>query len=160
MDDRVEVFDKDPTFACGGWRDLYFGMWRTAVSAEGARRVGAAMERFARRFNPNPITLLFVMEPNCAMPDGAAREVLTKDVKRHDSFTRHMVLAFEGQGFKAAAFRSVLAGMQMVARQKAPMKVVATLQQAAAWLELQPPGQVSARHVVAAFERFRVSANE
>jgi len=74
------------------------------------------------------------VEPACPMPDAAARELMARDMKRHETFTRDMALVYEGDGFRAAALRSVVAGLQLLSRQVVPLKTVATVEQAAAWL--------------------------
>lgn len=157
MKDRLEIFDEDAELVCGGYRDVFMGVWRTAVTVEGARRVAIPMERLAARHRRG-LSLMFAMEEHCRMPDSPAREALARDVKRHEAFTRHMVMVFEGEGFRAAAFRSVLAGMQMLSRQKAPMKVVATVEQGAQWLAEQRIGELAALDLAAAFVQLRKGA--
>lgn len=157
MPRSLEVFDRNAEMACGSYGDVFLGLWRTAVTVDGARRVAVPMERLALR-HPRGLSLLFVTEEECAMPDGEARKVFASDAKRHETFTRHMALVFEGEGFKASVFRSVLTGMQALTRQKAPVTVLATVAQAGRWLASQRPGELSAGELVAAFADFRAAS--
>jgi hypothetical protein len=56
-------------------------------------------------------------------------------MKAHERFTKQMLLVYEGAGFGAAAVRAVVIGLQLLSRQVVDTKTVATVSEAARWLE-------------------------
>ena len=68
---------------------------------------------------------------------------------------------FEGSGFKSAAVRGVVTGMTMLAQQRYPHRVFATIEEASGWYaeksprdwRLGPPGVVEAVRGIRALVR-------
>lgn len=154
MEDRAEVLEHQAGYVFGGWQDVFIAAWRATTTLMGARRVGIVMERFAAR-HPQGISLVMIVEPHCDMPDGATRDLIAKDMKRHESFTRHATMIYEGSGFKAATIRSIMVGLQMLSRQAAPTKVCATVAEGAHWLAEMRSGKLDAARLEARIAELR-----
>ncbi len=95
--------------------------------------MGRHVERFAAT-HADGISMIVIVEENCAMPDGPTRDLMANDMKRHEAFTNHMALVYEGTGFRAAALRSIVAGLHFVSRQRVSTKVLSSVEAAADWL--------------------------
>jgi hypothetical protein len=109
------------------------------------------MEEFAARY-PSGIIVLNVLEGRGALPPSDARERIARDMKHHEQFTRALVLIYEGKGFLAASARAIIVGLQTLSRQKAPMKVCASVEEAASWLSGQLRGGTREQLVAAVAE--------
>ncbi len=136
------------------FRETFLVVWRTATTVALVRAMGRHVERFAAA-HPSGISMVVVVEEGCEMPDGPTREVMAGDMKRHESFTRHMALVYEGSGFRAAALRSIVAGLHFVSRQKVNTKVLSSVVDAATWLASQPGPNPAAAEIIAAVAEAR-----
>lgn len=91
------------------------------------------------------VALLTIVEPNAPMPSSEAREALANFMADNGDRILVSAVAYEGAGFRAAAVRSVVTGLTMLARQPFPHKVFATLEAASAWLVTKLRGGLGAR---------------
>lgn len=69
------------------------------------------------------------------MPPSDARESIAGFLRDASDYIQASGVVFEGTGFRAAAVRSVVVSLTMLARQQYPHKVFATLEETALWLE-------------------------
>ena len=76
---------------------------------------------------------IWIHEEGAEMPASAERSVLTEVGRAMPDSTRGCAFVFAGTGFKASAARSVLTGMQLLAKRPYPVKFFGTVEQAAAW---------------------------
>jgi hypothetical protein len=154
----VDVIEAASDHVFGTWRDVFVSVWRSAATARTAVRLATVLRRFAAGHSGG-VSMIVVIEPGCTMPDTEARERMSRDMKRHETFTRHMVLVYEGEGFRAAAVRSVVAGMQLLSRQVVPTTTVATVTQGASWLaERRASESLSAKELEEAVTVIRSAA--
>ena len=138
---------KDAVFAA--FREYFIVVWRTQTTVPLVRAMGRNVERFAAQQDKS-ISMIVIVEEGCAMPDGPTRDVMATDMKRHETFTKHMALVYEGTGFRAAALRSIVAGLHFVSRQRVSTKVLSSVEAAAEWL-----AGTSGAEIVAAVARAR-----
>jgi hypothetical protein len=84
--------------------------------------------------HPAGTGLLTIVEPDAPMPSSDAREALADFMNDNRQSILVSGVAYEGSGFRAAAVRSVVTGLTMLARQPFPHKVFPTLEDASQWM--------------------------
>jgi hypothetical protein len=84
--------------------------------------------------NVRPLALLQVVPPSAIAPEAPARTAVAKLLKDSDDIVSCSATVYEGSGFRAAMVRSIIAGINTLARQKYPTRVFATLNEAATWI--------------------------
>jgi hypothetical protein len=117
------------------WRNIYAVVWRNETTMTASEMVHRRCEEFAKRF-PEGVGMLTVVTANAPMPPADSRERLARFM-REGTYVKASGVAFEGTGFRAAAIRSVVTGLTMLARQPFPHKIFATLEEASGWLAIQ-----------------------
>ncbi|HSQ67603.1 MAG TPA: hypothetical protein VLM85_30545 [Polyangiaceae bacterium] len=140
------------------FRDLFIVVWRTQTTVPLVRTMGGDVERFAAT-QPNGISMVVIVEEHCAMPDGPTRALMAKDMKRHESFTRQMALVYEGSGFRAAALRSIVAGLHVISTQRVKTTVLSTAADAVDWLAWQRGSSASASEMLEAIVQARATSS-
>lgn len=125
----------DPDVAIITWRNIYAVVWRNETTLPASEMVHKRCEEFARR-HPDGVGMLTVVTANAPMPPAESRERLARFM-REGTYVMASAVAFEGTGFRAAAIRSVVTGLTMLARQPFPHKIFATLEDASGWLATQ-----------------------
>lgn len=129
-----DVIKVDPDFALASWNDVFMVIWRVNTTVEGARALRRECLGFAAK-RPEGIALLTIVEEGAPMPAPESREVIARFLGDASESIRASAVIFEGDGFRAAAVRSVVIGLTMLARQKYPHKVFAAVEDGATWLE-------------------------
>src|SRR5262249_26282942 len=118
--------------------DIFVVAWRQVTSVAAAMRMARTFRQFAAHHDRG-VTILVVIEDSSGLPDAATRDLLARDLKKHEPFTRQLALVYEGEGFRAAAVRSIMVGLQMLSKQTVPTKTFANLPAAVKWLaDLRP----------------------
>jgi hypothetical protein len=125
----------DPDVAVITWRNIYTVIWRNETTLSASDMVHKRCEEFARR-HTDGVGMLTVVTANAPMPPAESRERLARFM-REGTYIKASAVAFEGTGFRAAAIRSVVTGLTMLARQPFPHKIFATLEDASGWLANQ-----------------------
>ncbi len=102
---------------------------------------------------------LAIIEPTAASPASAeVREATAAFARETDIMAAAIVI--EGSGFRPAATRTLIAGMYLVTRKSYAHKIVATVEEGAAWLVAQLAGAgitQPAEDIVAAAEAARAA---
>ncbi len=118
--------------------DTAIVVWRDAPTVAAAismvpfvRDLSAARDR--------PIFIFVVIEAGITLPDDAARSAMAESMTKTAPLTKHIVSVIQGEGFRASVIRSVAAGMQILARKAAPMKVFSKIDEAVDWLAHHDP---------------------
>ena len=115
----------------------------------------ATQDFFVAHYQGRDMALLTIVEPTAAPPESHERAHMLANMHR---FTGLRVVAsvIEGEGFKAAAIRAVMAGLNLALRQPYPIRIFATVTEAAPWLHERFPGTWSnPPQLVQAVERRR-----
>lgn len=109
-------------------------VWHQAVTFERFKRQRAALNALAER-HPEGICFLCVVGAVVPPPDSELRKATIRMVADLGKRLRCVACVIEGEGFRAATTRSVLAGMTLLLRSNAPAtRIVANTGEAAAWL--------------------------
>ncbi|WP_437733469.1 serine/threonine-protein kinase [Sorangium sp. So ce1335] len=111
-----------PDYVIASWQQIFCTIWRRETTEESVRRVSDACAAFARQ-HPRGIGLLTIVEGEASLPPAPARKALAGFLAEASAFIRCSAVVLEGAGFRAAAVRSVVTGLSLVARQRFPHRV-------------------------------------
>jgi hypothetical protein len=118
----------------------------------------AAMDRLARE-SSQPISVIILIDSRASVPDDAAKAAIRETVLRHQKQIRAFAYVIEGQGFAAAAMRSAISFISLVARYRFPQKTFANIAGATAWTMQQGPAGASqgtsAAEIISVLETMR-----
>ncbi|HEY5958445.1 MAG TPA: hypothetical protein VIV60_17900 [Polyangiaceae bacterium] len=130
----VEILHCDSDVAVGGASNLFIVVWRDRTTAEGVKAVGSAFETFCSRYTAE--TALFtIVERGAKAPDPEAREPLALLMRAGGKQVVISAVVYEQTGFLAAAFRGVVTGLCIVARQTFPHRMFKDVEDAVRWIE-------------------------
>lgn len=124
----------DSDMALGSSSHLFFCLWRNRTTPAGVAKFAAVIREYARDHEPD-IGIITIIEPGAKMPEPGAREALSKLLKTQGGKVVISAVAFEGDGFMAAAVRGVVVGLNSLARQPFPHRVFANIQEISTWFE-------------------------
>lgn len=150
----AEIKYSDPDMSLATWEDTFILIWHRNTTVSGVTTLERSLNEFAPT-RPKGIGLVTVVEESAPMPPSDARDALAQFLERASSHIKVSAVAFEGSGFRAAAVRSVVAGLTMVARQSYPHKVFASVEEGAAWMSPQMPNPTSAKDLSEAVAELR-----
>jgi len=117
-----QLVRKHSDYALAHWQQIFAVIWRRETTVEGADDLRASCTAFART-QPRGIGLLTVVESGAPMPPAPARRAIADFLASGSTFIKCSAVVFEGSGFRAAAVRSVVTGLTLMARQAYPHKV-------------------------------------
>lgn len=144
---NAEIIETGPDQTLAFWGDTFIIIFHRNTTVPGVAALANAASRFAEA-RPNGIGTVTIVEETAPMPPSDARAALAKALDDHSERVRVSAVAYEGTGFRAAAVRSVVAGLTMVARQPYPHKVFATVEEAMVWMAPQLPSPTSGQDLI------------
>jgi len=142
----ILALDRDHLVAT--WRDVVLVNWRIATAPAAPRELRDITERFIDA-RPSGIAWFVIIEAAAPLPSAEARESLAGTLRDFGGRMHASAVVMEGQGFRAAAVRSVVTGVVLVSRLPHPHRVFHAAPEGCAWLEKQC-GDAVARKFVAA----------
>jgi hypothetical protein len=113
---------KHPDYALAHWQQIFAVLWRRETTAEGAAHLASACTAFART-QSRGIGLLTIVESGAPLPPSSVRASIAEFLASGSAFIKCSAVVFEGSGFRAAAVRSVVTGLTLMAKQAYPHKV-------------------------------------
>lgn len=113
---------RHPNYIVASWRQIFCIIWLQETAEDDVRRVSEACAEFAKQ-HPRGIGLLTIVEGAAPLPQAPARRALARFLAEASAFIRCSAVVLEGSGFRAAAVRSVVTGLSLVARQRFPHRV-------------------------------------
>lgn len=130
------VVYEDADLQIATWSRVFVNRWRTAASKERLSILGEHQMALIDAVGDRRIAVVTVLEDKTGlMPNGEAR----KEAERIATVTRDALVlqaqVVEGDGFVAAAFRALLAGVALAIRPPYPIKVFRTAHDAMPWIE-------------------------
>lgn len=134
----------DHEHCTASWRGVFFNVWDGDCTATAADGIARTFHEMLAEF-PSGVVILGVSRPGVALvPKPEVRERLAGMFKDHRGGLRGVASAILGDGFAAAAKRSVMTTIALMARQPAPLKIFDARNTAASWiadrLEAGPTG--------------------
>ncbi len=149
------VLLNDEDFCTGSWRELSVVIWRHDTTRKGIDACRQGLQDL-QASHPNGCAVLSIIEPNASMPPGEVRDELSRTLREFGDLIKASGVVFEGAGFRAAAVRSVVTGISLVAKQPFPHKVFATVNAASSWMApSMPDGATSPRELAEAVADIR-----
>jgi len=127
-----EVLGCSPDHIFGCWESVFMIVWRHETTAQAVEQLIALMPRFAARVSQ--FTLVVVVEDGASVPSAALRERIAAGLQAAAPYIDISAVVHEGRGFRAAAVRSVLAGLTLVVRPPYGHKVFARVDEASRWI--------------------------
>jgi len=113
---------KTHDYAVAWWNELVAVVWRHETTLQGVRDLKSAVSALARR-HPNGIAMLTIVSESAPMPSSAARKAIAELLSESSAIIRCSAVVMEGAGFRAAAVRSVVTGLTMLARHEFPHSI-------------------------------------
>jgi hypothetical protein len=113
---------KDRDYTLATWQQIFAVIWQRETTMRGAIHLRTACTEFASR-HPRGIGLLTIVEPNAPFPPSEVRNSIADFLHDASVFIKCSAVIYEGTGFRAAAVRSVVTGLTLMARQGYPHKV-------------------------------------
>jgi hypothetical protein len=123
--------DRDYALATAG--PLFFIVWRVNTNIEAVREAHRRMTAHAAARGGH-IGLVTIIEAGAPVPSGASRAELAGLLRDANAYIQASAVVFEGDGFRAAAVRSVVTGLNLLARPKFEHKIFGDAGKAFAWL--------------------------
>jgi hypothetical protein len=117
-----KLVSKEADYALAHWQQVFAVFWRRETTVEGARELARSCAAFAAT-QPRGIGLLTIVESGAPLPASAARNEIAEFLASGSRFIKCSAVVFEGSGFRAAAVRSVVTGLTLMAKQAYPHKV-------------------------------------
>ncbi len=131
--DEVSVFELleiDEDHAKARAFNMLFLVWRRRTLADAYGRTVPIARELVAKF-PEGIGIAQVVEVDAVPPDSDARTLFSY-LSRLDGLV-HLSVTHDGVGFKAAAVRAIMTGVQALGRPKCKLTVVADVDTAARW---------------------------
>jgi hypothetical protein len=151
-------------YICATWRNVIVNQWVgeiTHAALSAGRDAGAKLEA---EYGPS-IGALTIIELSMPSPSDAVRKEAANDLKLAAHRMAASATVITGSGFRASAFRSAYATLNLFARSKHPTTVASTVEQGASFIVKTldfEDGAVSelcetVHHYRAALDAFRAS---
>lgn len=120
------------------WANAVILVWRNETTLAGVSAVQKVYDELAA-LHPQGIFLVTVVEFGAPMPPPEVRDALAVFLANGSGRMILSAVAHEGTGFRAAAVRSVVTGLAVLAKLPYPHKVFATVDEASAWFWVNSP---------------------
>lgn len=128
----------------------------------GANDLAETCSAFAKE-HPEGIGLLTIIEDKAPAPDNDARGRIAEFLGQAE-FIAASGVAFEGSGFRAAAVRSIVSGLTILARQPFPHKVFSSIFATMEWLSPELNARLgepyTRRDAASAIRKFRADVDD
>jgi hypothetical protein len=136
---KTELLHADSHLAIGTGENVFVIIWRAKTTSEAVQLCRWHFEReYTRR--SRKFVILSIIERLDAAPDPKTRRALTELLASGSQRILASALVFEGSGFHAAAVRSVVTGISLLARHTYPHRVFEKVSDAAAFLDRELHG--------------------
>ena len=145
MDVRIEISTRDCVFAV--WEGLALGLWRGQTTVGAMRRASQLLTQHVER-RQAPVLLLTVVEENAPLPPLEARMELVAFLKAANHLVERHAVVFEGEGFRAASIRAVVAGVALFSRPEYPYRIFGSVGAAARFLTAGKSGAPAPHRVM------------
>jgi hypothetical protein len=144
MNVNVEVSTRDCVIAT--WDRVLLALWRGRTTVAAVRRGGELICQQAAEHGP--LLMITVIEEGAPLPALEARMELVTVLKRANGMIDRSALVFEGEGFRAATVRAIVAGVSLFSRPDYPHRVFASVGAAARFLAHGKPGELPPHRVI------------
>lgn len=116
------IVERDHNYILASWQQIFAVVWRSDTTLDGARALQRECSKFAT-WHPRGIGLLTIVSEKAPMPASPVRQAVASFLTQGSSYIKCSAVLMEGTGFRAAAVRSVVTGLTMLAKQTYPHRV-------------------------------------
>jgi hypothetical protein len=116
------IVEKDDNYVLASWQQIFAVVWRQDTTLEGAQALQRECCKFATK-HPRGIGLLTIVSEKAPMPASPVRQAVADFLGQGSTYIKCSAVLMEGTGFRAAAVRSVVTGLTMLAKQAYPHRV-------------------------------------
>ena len=148
MAGELAVLASDGAYAVVVADRIVAAVWRQQITTAHVRTIVSASQGVTQRF-PGEAILAMLVEAKTPVPGDDVRKAMTEWIRAGKGLRCTAVVA-EGSGFQQSLMRSVVAGLTLVVRPPAPLKVVSSVAEAAEWASKQgtPAGGAAVERAV------------
>jgi hypothetical protein len=152
MDIRIEDSAVDHVLAV--WDRVVIAVFRGKTSFAAVKRCEQIFDQYQRQL-ATPLLLLTVVDVEAPLPALDVRMELVASLHRANGRMLRSAVVFEGDGFKAASVRAVVAGISLFARPAYPHRVFSRVGSAARFLAGGPDGTPAPHLLIRAVNQAR-----
>jgi hypothetical protein len=116
------IVKEEQNYVLASWQQIFAVVWRHDTTREGAQALHRECREFATR-HARGIGLLTIVSERAPMPPTSARQAVADFLAQGSAYIKCSVVVMEGTGFRAAAVRSVVTGLTLLAKQAYPHRV-------------------------------------
>lgn len=133
---NFRIIDTQMHYSTAASSELFLAIFHKETQAAALTHMLTHLDTMARN-NKGVVNLLNVVRPGSPMPDEAARHALIQVFRyiADQGASAQSAVVFEGSGAAASIIRSVVTGLSLVSKTMLPIKVFATVEDAATWLQ-------------------------
>jgi hypothetical protein len=114
--------EADDNYVLASWQQIFAVVWRQDTTLEGVQALHRECRKFATK-HARGIGLLTIVSAKAPMPPSPVRQAVADFLAQGSTYIKCSAVLMEGTGFRAAAVRSVVTGLTMLARQAYPHRV-------------------------------------
>jgi hypothetical protein len=129
--------------------------WLCHTTVEDVEELARAARR-AQQGSTERVRLVQIVPQTAVPPDARARAALVRMLRGLQGIVSHSVIVFEGEGFRAAMVRSIVASIASLSNPGFPHRVFAQLPEAAAWMN-EGSAELGAEKVEAIVQHIRTA---
>jgi hypothetical protein len=136
----MTVLTHDAGFALARCGNAFVNVWSAPATLDRLQRTREHEQRIVDGA-PGGIVVLSILVDSAFQIGASERDEASQLARQFETATRAHAYVIEGSGFRTAAMRAVIAGIQLVTRTRHPSKVFGDIAAAAAWLapQAEPP---------------------
>jgi|SRR5690606_12214812 hypothetical protein len=132
---KLQVVEASPEFACGTYGPLAIAVWEAPATERSAMSAAQVLRMLGA--GRDDVYMLAVLSTNTPPAGNEVRDIISAAVRDLGAKVRATATVVEGEGFRAAAMRAALLGMNMIMRRSHPQKSFGTLGEAVSYLSQQ-----------------------
>ena len=116
------LVEKEENYVLASWQQIFAVVWRHETTPKGVQALHDECGKFATK-HPRGIGLLTIVSAGAPMPTSPVRQAVADFLAQGGAYIKCSAVLMEGTGFRAAAVRSVVTGLTMLAKQAYPHRV-------------------------------------
>ncbi|MDB4974974.1 MAG: hypothetical protein JWN48_3315 [Myxococcaceae bacterium] len=124
--DRLEILDLAPHHVLATWRNVGIALWIDDTPVAAVESAQAMLSRMASE-QPGGVGFLQVVCEGCQQLDNEARAAIQTLLRSGRGYIREAPVVFEGNGFRAATVRAIVAGIAAISNHGFPHRVYSTV---------------------------------
>ena len=142
---RIELNTRDCVVAV--WEGIALGLWRGTTTVAAMKRSRQIVSDYAVERGA-PLMLLTVIEENAPLPALEVRMEMVSFLKGSNGNAERHAIVFEGEGFRAASIRAVVAGVSLFSRPEYPYRICGSVGAAARFLTAGRSARIAPHRVI------------